>query len=83
MYHSGHVTHAGFFSSSKASVFVVATESHVVMIDAPHCSPGRREVVMVLHFQVAGIDSDSGALLWRHAQETDQLGEVKALKVKL
>ena len=42
-----------------------------------------REVVMVLHFQVAGIDSDSGALLWRHAQETDQLGEVKALKVKL
>ena len=32
--------------------------------------------------QVAGIDSDSGALLWRHAQETDQLGAVKALKVK-
>ena len=32
MFHSGHVTHAGFFSSSKASVFVVATESHVVMI---------------------------------------------------
>ena len=31
IYHSGHVTHAGFFSSSKASVFVVATESHVVM----------------------------------------------------
>ena len=33
---SGHVTHAGFFSSSKASVFVVATESHVVMIH-PFC----------------------------------------------
>ena len=38
---------------------------------------------MAFYFQVAGIDSDSGALLWRHAQETDQLGEVRALKVKL
>jgi len=50
----GHVTHAGFHSTPKASVLVVATESHVI----------------------AGLDSDSGALLWRHAQEKDSLGQV-------
>jgi len=55
----GQVTDGGFYSSSKASVFVVATESHVV----------------------AGIDSDSGALIWRHAQEAEDIGAVRALKV--
>jgi len=55
----GHVVHAGFHISPKASVLVVATESHVI----------------------AGLDCDSGVILWRHAQEKESLGEVLDLHV--
>ena len=37
----------------------------------------------IVFSKVAGIDSDSGALIWRHAQEAEDLGAVRALKVRV
>ena len=36
-----------------------------------------------VYSKVAGIDSDSGALIWRHAQEAEDIGAVRALKVRV
>ena len=37
----------------------------------------------IVYLKVAGIDSDSGALIWRHAQEAEDIGAVRALKVRV
>ena len=39
--------------------------------------------LLSIYSKVAGIDSDSGALIWRHAQEAEDLGAVRALKVRV
>ena len=74
-------------------MFVVATESHVVrrrsLCTKTHQDDSSASAILrwkrqpFVYSKVAGIDSDSGALIWRHAQEAEDLGAVRALKVRV